>query len=474
MKNIEDIIKKSQFFNQKDTELIKNNGVVFTDSIICSLMINYIKPTIYDKICEPSVGRGSFIFNLLEYFKKKYTISDMIYFVENNLFCYDINEEFILEFKGLLNEYFSILGYNNLLNLDNIVCKNFLLSTIKYDIILGNPPYVRIQNIDKDLLVELKKDLESVRLGNIDLYYAFVEKSLQLSKRVSFIIPNSFIKTKSGSFLRKILNPRLEYIYDYENYKNWSDISTYTCIIHCSENISDTFIYENKKGYSIKKGFIHDDNNNNGSTLNEMINYCGGGLATLKDSVYKITNTDNNYNYIGGYKIEKDICKKSIKATKTKKFNEFSYTIYPYINNKIIDEIKLSNDYPFCHTYLLDKKLELISRDKGKVDKYDSWYAYGRKQGMLRANIGKRIILPLMFLKSRGIHIIEIPNNEECLIYSGILLDIKEEFYEKFIEIIKTEEFYNYCENINKTLGDSNTDDIWLSITTKTFKEFRY
>ena len=49
----------------------------------------------------------------------------------------------------------------------------------KFDAVIGNPPYVRIQNLDKSYLEILKKDLMSVTIGNVDLYYAFLEKSLK-------------------------------------------------------------------------------------------------------------------------------------------------------------------------------------------------------------------------------------------------------------------------------------------------------
>ena len=53
--------------------------------------------------------------------------------------------------------------------------------------------------------------------------------------------------------------------------------------------------------------------------------------------------------------------------------------------------------------------------------------------------------------------------------------DIKEECFDIFIETISSDNFYNYCELNNKTLKDTNgSDDLWLSITTTTLKNYMY
>ena len=177
--DINDIFKKSSDFNQNDKNLIKNNGVVFTSKNICEIIINKLEPKITDKICEPSVGKGVFVFTLLEYFRMNgQSIENIKLFVENNLYCFDINNNFLITFKELLNKYFNLFGIN-VVNYENIKCDDFLLQKDIYDIVFGNPPYVRIQNLDKDYLNKLKNDLLSVTLGNVDLYYAFLEKSIK-------------------------------------------------------------------------------------------------------------------------------------------------------------------------------------------------------------------------------------------------------------------------------------------------------
>jgi adenine-specific DNA-methyltransferase len=484
MKSIKDIINKSQEFNQRNKDLIKNEGVVFTKQEICNQIIDIINPKITETICEPSVGRGSFVFALLEKFRKeKESIESIVYFIQNNLFCFDINIEFIDDFKSMLNSYVNLLGYNNSLNLDNIKCEDFLLQKIKCDIVIGNPPYVRIQNIDKNYLESLKEELKSVTLGNIDLYYAFLEKALISSGRVGFIIPNSFIKTKSGKFLREIIKKNVRYIYDFVSDKVWDNISTYTCIVICDNKAVDTINYVTKHENIIKSKselseniWVFLEQNNGTKNLSDIINYCGGGLATIKDSIFKMDSSDDIFCYKGKYKLEIEICKKVIKATKEKNYNEHKWILYPYdTNSKILDESYIKENYPFAYSYLLDVKSELNTRDKGKTSKYDSWYAYGRRQGLLKSSTNRRLILPSTFLKSRGIHYVEIPIDDSCLVLSGILVDIKEEHFKLFIKIISSDDFYNYCELNNKTLKDKvGSNDIWLSITSTTLKNYKY
>jgi hypothetical protein len=472
---IQDILNRSCYFDDKNKDLIKKEGVVFTNKEICDKIINRLQPKINQKICEPSVGKGIFIFCLLEYFRKNgETPESLALFIENNLWCYDINETFIAEFRTLLDIYFDY--YSITINPKNIICGDFLLQNNQYDIIFGNPPYVRIQNLDKDYLNILKLELDSVKLGNVDLYFAFIEKALKSSQQIGFIIPNSFIKSKSGKFLRHILKPRINYLYDFVLKKVWKTISTYTCILTCG-NITNNLEYNNiikDKTYLSDDKWIFDELNIGTNKLYDLINYCSVGIATLKDNLYKIDSYDENFCYKNGFKIEKEICKKLIKATKSKSSDDYSWIIYPYDNSKIINQDKLKLNYPNTYEYFLSIKEELLKRDAGKAIKYEEWYAYGRKQGLLKKVNGKRILLPLTFLKSKGIYFIT-SINEDTLNLSGILVDVKEDKFDEFIEVIKSKEFINYLELNNKTLTDKkDSNDVFLTLTSKNIKDYLY
>lgn len=76
-----------------------------------------------------------------------------------------------------------------------------------FDIVIANPPYVRIQNIAQDLKARYEEKWSVLREGNTDLYFAFVQLALKLVApcgQIAYIMPN-FSRTDAGAALRKLL-----------------------------------------------------------------------------------------------------------------------------------------------------------------------------------------------------------------------------------------------------------------------------
>jgi len=77
-----------------------------------------------------------------------------------------------------------------------------------FDAVIGNPPYVRVDNLNPVIKEYLNTKYESPS-GKYDLYYVFIEKSLALINRESghfgFIVPNRFCVSDSGYKLRRLL-----------------------------------------------------------------------------------------------------------------------------------------------------------------------------------------------------------------------------------------------------------------------------
>ncbi len=76
-----------------------------------------------------------------------------------------------------------------------------------FDVIIGNPPYVRVDSLNKNDK-EYWKTVFKTPKGKYDLYYLFVEKSIELLNnggKLGFIIPNKFSVASSAKKLRELI-----------------------------------------------------------------------------------------------------------------------------------------------------------------------------------------------------------------------------------------------------------------------------
>lgn len=264
-----------------------------------------------------------------------------------------------------------------------------------FDVIVGNPPYVRIQNMDEATRMFLKERYVVCQKGNIDLYFPFYERSLQLLTPkgvLVFITPNSFTKTISGAILRNMLKPHLRSILDFGSTPIFKECSTYTAIVVCGKEISQEAVEYTHNGVTqnIPKNELW-ETPNTGGKLGDLVDI-RVGIATLHDDVFifdklgesgNITYVKNNF---GIFHIESGLLKPILKVSKHKKGNPITQVaIYPYtiLDNKYIciPESELSRQFPLGYQYLLERKSQLDKRDNGKPNK-QGWYAFGRAQGL--------------------------------------------------------------------------------------------
>lgn len=423
------------------TDNIKKNGVVFTPKYICDFMVEFIQKKNNLRIFEPSCGHGAFFNSIFEYGLHKNNI------IEAN----DINIEFINKCK---EQYPCITYYNY----------NFIdYSKKKYNVIIGNPPYVRIQNLKKDEIIKIKNEYPIIS-GNLDLYIYFIIKCTDMlddDGKLIFIVPNSFLYNKSCIKIKNFLidNGYLEYVIDFKDKKIFTGFSTYTCIIvinkYNSKNRNFYYYKNNIEDDYIKIKYYKE------TIRNSLLNYINvkNGIATLSDNIFiidKVKNEDEKFIYFEKnnkkYKIETSIVKKVLKVSK----NKIDYIITPYENGKIIDNLEL---YPECNKYLLEYKEKLLQRDKGKK-KYEKWYAYGRKQGIQIIDNDRLFISCLV--KNIKDYLIQ---KNVSLFYSGLWIELKENSnltYEKLIEILQ--------KNEQKILEKSNVKSQgWFSINKSSF-----
>lgn len=176
----------------------------FTREDIVFNVVNKL-PELKDKksirILEPSVGIGNFLPIIFEkYAHIEKVILDVI----------DIDLNSIEILRILISR--SGIPKNFVIN---FIIEDFLLwkNEYKYDLIIGNPPFGKVIN-NKKLLGKYK--LNSYNNDSNNLFSFFIEKSCNISKYVSLIIPKSLINSPEFNKTRKILeNYNIHSITDY-------------------------------------------------------------------------------------------------------------------------------------------------------------------------------------------------------------------------------------------------------------------
>lgn len=112
-----------------------------------------------------------------------------------------------------------------------------------FDIVLGNPPYVKLQNlmkVDPDVVAYLAAErggdtYQSARTGNFDLYLPFIEKGLRLlarGGRMAYIAPSLWTVNQYGEGLRGLVRRgrHLDRWLDFKSHQIFEDVITYTSL----------------------------------------------------------------------------------------------------------------------------------------------------------------------------------------------------------------------------------------------------
>ena len=250
--------KVQENLNQNILSIIKNQK---TKDKFITLIRNL-------RILDPSCGSGRFLITVGEKLYNIYRIFDSNFsdfeikkqIIENNLYGIEIDESALFISKlQLIKWLFStninyILSKNvdikdiiiteidqitELLNLNfNLFNLDFLLefNSNKFDIIIGNPPYVENKKIKN---IEFKRKLtkrfkSAYRL--FDLSILFIEKALELLENegyLSFIMPNKFLSADYGIKIRKLLlnQTEIEEIINVSSLSIFQNAATYPIIL---------------------------------------------------------------------------------------------------------------------------------------------------------------------------------------------------------------------------------------------------
>jgi hypothetical protein len=469
----------------------KDDGIVYTPKNIVSYIIKNINYDINETILEPSVGHGMFLFCLIEYVEKKYLLKpqELAKWFEKNVNAMDISKDNIEDLKNIINIYFEKKGIYNI-STTKIIAHDTLFYDFNttFDCIIGNPPYIRTKNINESYLKEVRKKYKTCESGNIDLYYAFVELANSIAKKSSFIVPNSYISNKSAQKLRTLILDNVDYIIDFKKEQIFEEAKTYTSIfkitnknknknILYSNGIDNKFIEKDKKELNNEQWIFESLKKQYGKSIEEF-SKVKSGIATLRDKLYIVEDTTEiSLNNIIYYKktfedesffVEKESTKDFYKITKAQ--NKLKI-IFPYDNElNIIDENSIINKYPELYKYLVFCKEELNRRDKGKVHKYENWFAYGRKQGLHLNEKKYHLLIPLMMTKGTKCTIIK--TNNIFLFTSGFVINSNDLNELKNIKkTIENKDFFDFISVYGKPWAGKKP---YFSFSSSILKKYKF
>ncbi|MCX7759409.1 MAG: N-6 DNA methylase [bacterium] len=442
----------------------KREGIIYTPSEIVDIILDNIEYTkdIYDKkIIDPACGTGAFLINVVRRFiedciAKEFDSVKIKNLLQNNIFGFDIDPFAILSCKSNLEREARKYGiYDvkwNILNIDSLDMSKVKKYFNFFDYVVGNPPYIRIQHMEKDNRKKIQQEWLFCRIGSTDVYIAFFELGIRLLNEtgvLGYITPNTYFKTDAAKILRQYLTEKklVKKIIDFKYYQVFKDATTYSAITVIDKKWRENKIYyfewnNNDIKYvgEIDLSYLNRDKwiladtetlkkikeiEDRGVPLKKIAKI-HVGITTLADDLYifkdpiiegdkAVIKLKDGQTFI----VEKAILKPIVKVSVLKSSNEEQnrWIIFPYkkVSGKytIIPEEELKELYPYTYRYFLAMKDRLLLRDKGKKNPV-AWYAFGRSQG-LDNSWGKKILFSPLSPKPNFI----VWEKEEYTFYAG-------------------------------------------------------
>ena len=327
-----------------------------------------------------------------------------------------------------------------------------------FDLIVGNPPYMKTEDIKaftpKEKSLYEKGNRYTSAYKQYDKYFLFIERALNLLKPdgyLGYVVPNKFMKVGAAKELRNFIanNAYLKTMISFGAHQVFADKSTYTCIIVLEKNKHENFKYSEVSdfiGWRVRNVNAYKFCDRPSVTINAdtwilctdehlpLLNavtahtkplgdivgddYIFNGIQTSANKIYvfvPISETRTTYTFKAfdgnEYEVEKAVTKPYFKTAQGadamstyRTFKPNARVFFPYKKDndghlQLIPLTTIQRRYPLFYTFLMAAKPELdkASRDiQPKPTTADEWYRYGRHQSLEACEVEEKRIVGVL------------------------------------------------------------------------------
>ena len=422
------------------------------------------------RVCDPACGSGAFLVQAFNYLEGVYM--DLIFslaenspcderamlaearssILRDNLFGVDLSPEAV-EIARLALWIRTAEKGKTLADLsDNILCGNSLVDDIQtdpkafdwkarfakafdeggFDCVIGNPPYVKLQNFRKahpEVAAFLVNRYRSAATGNFDLYLPFIERGLELLKpagRLGFIAPNVWLFNEYGRGLRELVLEKkaLEKFVDFKSFQVFEDATTYTALQFFNARPRESIeVIEAPDGdpeanapFAVPYGGLGsgawallptvatalvEKMRSKSLPLAEASGDIIVGIQTSADDVYHLVEVASRryYSKASGavVELEDDLLRPLVSGRQAVPFaapRTDVRLLFPYVmrgnNAELLSPAEMAK-HRLTWAYLKGHEKALRAREGGKFDD-DQWYRFGRNQSLDKQHLPKLLI----------------------------------------------------------------------------------
>ena len=443
--------------DNNSNRMVKHSGQVFTPEFLVISILDYagyLNGNILHKhIIDNSCGDGAFLCEITNRYCNGYIaahgsvdglkmeLETFIHGIELDPIAY---ENCLFNLNTITSEY----------GIDNVkwdILNTSALSITQYngkmDFVIGNPPYVRVHNLEDDY--EEVKSFNFAQDGMTDLYLVFYELGLRMlnkSGKLCYITPSSWLSSLAATNMRKYIMTyrKLVGLIDLGHYQAFENATTYTMIV-----LFDMQHTNNKIDYYKYSEEGHDKEYVDSFTYEQMSIGNNFYVASKEDlNLLKAIKTTSTHRYVqvkNGFAtladkiFIKDVPFQALtipilKASTGKWYKGF----YPYDKKGKPLSKEVIFSYPEIAKYLNKHKSDLLKNHTEK--QRPDWYLYGRTQA-LKDVYSKKYSINSIIKEVKTIKLIDVPIGSG--LYSGlyILTDIPFNVLES---AIKSDDFIRY------------------------------